>query len=58
MIAAGEYRYLSPVFNYAPDGTVLALGPAALTSTPGLDGLTDYPAPRCRRLSPRRNHRR
>lgn len=41
MIAAGEYRYLSPVFNYAPDGRVLALGPAALTNTPGLDGLTD-----------------
>jgi phage I-like protein len=41
MIAAGEYRYLSPVFHYAPDGTVLALGPAALTNTPGLDGLTD-----------------
>lgn len=41
MIAAGEYRYLSPVFNYATDGRVLALGPAALTNTPGLDGLTD-----------------
>lgn len=41
MIAAGEYRYLSPVFHYAPDGRVLALGPAALTNTPGLDGLTD-----------------
>lgn len=41
MIAAGEYRYFSPVFSYAPDGRVLALGPAALTNTPGLDGLTD-----------------
>lgn len=41
MIAAGEYRYFSPVFSYGPDGRVLALGPAALTNTPGLDGLTD-----------------
>lgn len=41
MIGAGEYRYLSPTFNYAPDGRVLALGPAALTNNPGLDGLTD-----------------
>ena len=41
MSSAGEDLYLSPVFNYAPDGTVLALGPAALTNTPGLDGLTD-----------------
>lgn len=41
MIADGEYRYLSPVFAYADDGAVLALGPAALTNNPGLDGLTD-----------------
>lgn len=41
MIAAGEYRYLSPVFAYADTGAVLALGPAALTNNPGLDGLTD-----------------
>lgn len=44
MIAAGEYRYLSPVFAYALDGAVLALGPAALTNNPGLDGLTDLAA--------------
>lgn len=40
-IRAGEYRYLSPVFAYDSDGRVLALGPAALTNNPGLDGLTD-----------------
>jgi phage I-like protein len=41
LIAAGEYRYLSPVFSYDRAGRVLALGPAALTNNPGLDGLTD-----------------
>lgn len=41
MIAAGEYRYLSPVFAYDAAGRVRALGPAALTNNPGLDGLTD-----------------
>lgn len=41
MIAAGEYRYISPVFSYGADGRVLALGPAALVNDPGLDGLTD-----------------
>lgn len=44
LIAAGEYRYLSPVFSYAADGAVQALGPAALTNNPGLDGLTDLAA--------------
>lgn len=41
MIAAGEYRYLSPVFPYDATGLVLDIGPAALTNNPGLDGLTD-----------------
>lgn len=42
MLAAGEYRYLSPVFAYdKASGRVTALGPAALTNNPGLDGLTD-----------------
>lgn len=41
MIAAGEYRYISPVFSYDGTGRVLALGPAALVNNPGLDGLTD-----------------
>jgi phage I-like protein len=40
-IAAQEFKYFSPVFSYAPDGRVLALGPSALTNDPGLDGLTD-----------------
>lgn len=44
MIADGEYRYISPVFSYGADGEVLALGPAALTNNPGLDGLTDLAA--------------
>lgn len=45
MIAAGEYRYLSPVFAYHPaSGAVTALSlvaPASLVNAPGLDGLTD-----------------
>lgn len=44
MIAAGEYRYISPVFPYDASGLVLDLGPAALTNNPGLDGLTDLAA--------------
>lgn len=56
MIAAGEYKYISPVFNYAPDGRVLALGPAALTNTPASTASPIYPAPPCRRTSPRRKH--
>lgn len=41
MIAAGEYRYISPVFPYAADGAVLDILHAGLTNNPGLDGLTD-----------------
>lgn len=40
MIQAGEYRYLSPVFQYAPGtGDVLTLEMAAVTNYPGLDGM-------------------
>ena len=42
MIEAGEYRYISPVFEYDPKtGRVLRLVMATLTNHPGLDGLTD-----------------
>lgn len=45
MIAAREYRYVSPVFSYAPvTGEVLSLAHVALTNDPGLDGLTDLAA--------------
>lgn len=40
MIAAGEYRYLSPVFEYdRRTGEVLGVRMAALTNDPGLDGM-------------------
>lgn len=39
-IAAGEYRYFSPVFEYDKrTGAVLALRLGALTNNPGLDGM-------------------
>lgn len=41
MIDQGEYRYISPVFNFSPDGSVTALVNVALVNYPGLDGLTD-----------------
>lgn len=42
MIGSREYRYISPVFSYdAKTGAVRSLAHAALTNTPGLDGLTD-----------------
>ena len=42
MIAATEYRYLSPVFTFAPDtGFVTRVMSVALTNTPALHGLTD-----------------
>lgn len=44
MIAAGEYRYLSPVFHYDSTGQVLDILMAGLTNNPGLDGLTDLAA--------------
>lgn len=39
MIQAGEYRYISPVFSYDETGAVLRIISAALTNTPGLDGM-------------------
>lgn len=45
MIAAKEYRYISPVFPYDKrSGAVLGIAHAALTNDPGLDGLTDLAA--------------
>jgi len=37
MLAAGEYRYFSPVFSFAPDGRVLDFSHAALTNVPALE---------------------
>ena len=49
MIQAREYRYISPVFDYAvPGGEVLSLAHVGLTNDPGLDGLTDLAALRAR----------
>lgn len=40
MIAADEYRYLSPVFTYDPKtGDVLNIISVALTNTPAIDGM-------------------
>ena len=39
MIEVGEYLYFSPVFAYAPDGTVLAVLMGALTNDPAIDGM-------------------
>jgi len=45
MIAARQYRYISPVFSYDKHtGRVLAIAHAALTNFAGLDGLTDLAA--------------
>ncbi|WP_051165250.1 phage protease [Methyloversatilis universalis] len=44
MIAASEYRYLSPVFTYDPDGTPNRLFPVALTNNPGLGALPELSA--------------
>jgi phage I-like protein len=42
MIAAKQYRYISPVFPYDKrNGNVMAVEYAALTNYAGLDGLTD-----------------
>lgn len=38
-IAAGEYRYVSPVFTYDSSGAVLDIRMAALTNTPAIDGM-------------------
>lgn len=39
LIEAREYAFFSPVFSYAPDGTVLALHMGALTNNPAIDGM-------------------
>ncbi|WP_338299071.1 phage protease, partial [Escherichia coli] len=39
MIAAGEYKFISPVFGYNKRGEVIELLHAALTNTPALDGM-------------------
>lgn len=38
-IAKREYRYISPVFRHAKDGTVISIDNAALTNSPNLDQL-------------------
>lgn len=38
-IEAGEYLYISPVFPYRKDGSILGLMNAALTNTPNIDGM-------------------
>lgn len=44
-IAAKKYRFISPVFGFdGKTGAVVSLAHAALTNTPGLDGLTDLAA--------------
>jgi len=44
-IAAGEYRYLSPVFRYDPKtGEVLELLHVALTNNPAIDGMAELAA--------------
>lgn len=40
-IAANEMKYLSPVFRYAKDGTVLELISIALTNEPAIDGMKE-----------------
>ena len=45
MIAAGEYRYLSPVFAFDPvSGEVTSIYSVALTNSPALEGLADLSA--------------
>ena len=41
MIKEGEYRFLSPVFSYAPQGIPKALLSVALTNTPALSSLQE-----------------
>ncbi|WP_429885373.1 phage protease [Geoalkalibacter halelectricus] len=44
MIAAGEYRFISPVFSYDAQGRVTGLHMAALTNNPALDGMAQLAA--------------
>jgi phage I-like protein len=39
LIKNDEYRYISPVFEYAADGSIKRLFNVALTNTPALDGM-------------------
>jgi phage I-like protein len=41
MIAAGEYRYISPVIAYDKSGAVTALFMAAITNNPAIDGMDE-----------------
>lgn len=53
MIRDGEYRYLSPVFRYAPGtGEVLTVEMAAVTNYPGLDGMQALAAMRSKANHP------
>jgi phage I-like protein len=54
MIKAGEYRYISPVFQYdKKTGAVLRLINAALTNSPAIDGMDDVAQQATARLSNR-----
>jgi phage I-like protein len=44
MIDADEYRFISPVFSYGSDGTVLELHMAGLTNDPAIDGMDEVAA--------------
>lgn len=44
MIEANEYRFISPVFSYGADGTVLELHMAGLTNDPAIDGMDELAA--------------
>jgi len=44
MIAAGEYKFISPVFAYDAAGRVVSLHMAALTNYPALDGMAQLAA--------------
>jgi len=46
MIAAGEYRFISPVFSFDAQGWVTELHMAALTNYPALDGMAALAAAR------------
>lgn len=55
MIQAGEYRYISPVFEYHPKtGAVQGILHAALTNNPALDGLSEVALRAAARLQPHR----
>ena len=41
MIQEGEYRFLSPVFSYSPEGVPISLMSVALTNTPALTQLQE-----------------